>query len=39
MRKPVLVLLALLSILPFVQSMAQTLPVAVPSESRGGPGA
>jgi hypothetical protein len=31
MKKPVLVLLALLSLIPFAQSMAQTLPVAVPA--------
>jgi hypothetical protein len=31
MKKPVLVLLALLSVLPFAQSMAQTPPVAVPA--------
>jgi hypothetical protein len=30
MKKPALVLLALLSVLPFAQSMAQTLPVAAP---------
>jgi hypothetical protein len=30
MKKPVLVLLALLSLIPFAQSMAQTPPVAVP---------
>jgi hypothetical protein len=31
MKKPALVLLALLSVLPFAQSMAQTLPVAAPA--------
>jgi hypothetical protein len=31
MKKPALVLLALLSVLPFAQSMAQTSPVAAPA--------
>jgi hypothetical protein len=31
MKKPALVLLALLSVLPFAQSMAQTLPVPAPA--------
>ena len=31
MKKPVLVLLALLALIPFAQSMAQTQPVAVPA--------
>jgi len=31
MKKPVLVLLALIALIPFAQSMAQTQPVAVPA--------